>query len=78
MFNGPSTGAASVRNQVRDNEHAAKRLIMRAAHLEKLARRSWVGAAQCISLEAQARDLRATAAVLLTEVSEISKQVTAA
>jgi hypothetical protein len=79
MPDGPSTTDASlVRSQVREAEHAARRLIIRAAHLEKLARRPRVSSAERISLEGRARDLRATADALLTEVSELSKQVNVA
>jgi len=51
---------------------------MRAAHLEKLARRPRVGSAERTSLEARARDLRAKANAMLTEVSQLSKQGKAA
>ena len=75
MLDGSSPDAGLVRSQAREAEHAARRLIMRAAHLEKLARRPRVGSPERISLEGRARDLRATADALLAEVSELSRQV---
>lgn len=73
-----TTDAGLARNHVREAEHAARRLMVRAVHLEKLARRSQVGSAHRAGLEARARDLRLTADTLLTEVCELSKQVKAA
>jgi hypothetical protein len=73
-----TTDAGLARSHVREAEHAARRLMMRAVHLEKLARRSQLGSAHRASLEARARDLRVTADGLLTEVCELSRHLRAA
>jgi hypothetical protein len=52
--------------------------MIRAVHLEKLARRSQAGSAQRVSLETRARDLRVTADALLAEVCELSRHLRAA
>jgi hypothetical protein len=73
-----STDAIAIRAHAREAEHAARRLIMRAAHLEKRARRPRADPIEQASLEARALELRADARALLAEVSELSSQVTAA
>jgi hypothetical protein len=78
MSAGQSTDAIAIRAHVRESEHAARRLIERAAHLEKLARRPRANPMERVSLEARALELRADARVLLAEVSELSGRVAAA
>jgi hypothetical protein len=78
MLARPHTDGRLARSHVREAEYAARRLIMRAVHLEKLARRPRLEPEQRRSLEARARDLRATADGLLAEVSELSKRAHAA
>jgi hypothetical protein len=65
----------AIRAHVREAEQAARRLIVRASHLEKRAQRPRADAAERLSLTARARELRADADVLLAEVSELSRQV---
>jgi len=69
------TDPIAIRAHLRESEHAARRLIMRAAHLEKLARRPRAGAAERLSLNARATELRADAEALRTEISELSRRV---
>jgi hypothetical protein len=78
MPTGPSTDAAAIRAHVREADHAARRLIMRAAHLEKRARRLRTDSLERVSLEARALGLRADAHALLAEVSELSGYIVAA
>ena len=78
MPEGPSTDVIAIRAHVREAEHAARRLIVRAAHLEKLARRPRTDPTERLSLDARAVELRADARALLAEVSELSGQVMAA
>jgi hypothetical protein len=68
------TETAAIRAQVRESERAARRLIVRAAHLEKRARRPRADTAERNSLNAQARELRADAEALLAKISELSRQ----
>jgi len=69
------TDPTTIRAYVRDSEHAARRLIVRAAHLEKLARRPRTDAAERLGLTARALELRADAAALRAEISELSRRV---
>ena len=78
MSAGQSTDAIAIRAHVRESEHAARRLIERAAHLEKLARRPRANPIERVRLEARALELRAYYRVLLAKVSELSGRVTAA
>jgi hypothetical protein len=78
MPTGTSTDAAVIRAHVREADQAARRLIMRAAHLEKRARRPRADPTESVSLEARALELRADARALLAEVSELSSHVAAA
>jgi hypothetical protein len=78
MSTGTSTDAAAIRAHVREADQAARRLIMRAAHLEKRARRPRADPAESMSLENRARELRADASALLAEVSELSSHIAAA
>jgi hypothetical protein len=78
MLTDPSTDAPAIRAQVREVEYAARRLILRAAHLEKRARRPRADPIERASLEARALELRDDAHALLAEVSELSGQVAAA
>ena len=72
------TEATSIRSHVREAELAARRLLTRAAHLEKLARRPRGGDSERDRLNARARELRSDAEALLAEISELSRRVTAA
>jgi hypothetical protein len=78
MPEGRSTDATAIRAHVRETEHAARRLIVRAAYLEKLARRPRTDPIERVSLDARAVELRADARALLAKVSELSGQVMAA
>jgi hypothetical protein len=78
MSTGTSTDAIAIRAHVRESEHAARRLIVRAAHLEKRARRPRADPVEKASLEARALELRADARILLAEVSELSGHIAAA
>jgi hypothetical protein len=60
------TEAVALRSHVREAEQAARRLILRADAAERL------------SLNARAQELRADAEALLAEISELSRRVTAA
>lgn len=64
----------SIRNHVREAEQAARRLLERAAHLEKRAGRPRADPAERLSLTARARELREDAEVLLAEISELSRR----
>jgi hypothetical protein len=75
---GRPTDVTAIRAHVREADHAARRLIVRAAHLEKRARRPGANASERASLEALALELRADAHALLAEVSELSGRVAAA
>ena len=75
MFTELSPDARLARSHAREVDHAARRLIVRAVHLEKLARRLRADSDERVRLEARARDLRLAAEALLSEVSELSKQV---
>jgi hypothetical protein len=78
MLREPSIDAAAIRAHVREAEHAARRLIVRAAHLEKRAQRPRADELERARLEARALELRKDAHALLAEVSELSGQVLAA
>jgi hypothetical protein len=66
---------STIRTQLRENEQYARRLIARAAHLEKRAERACLDSSERLNLNAIAVELRASARQLLTEVSELSRQV---
>ena len=66
---------STIRAQLRENERDARRLIARAAHLEKRAERACLDSSERLNLNAIALELRASAQQLLTEVSELSRQV---
>jgi len=66
---------STIRAQLRESEHDARRLIARAAHIEKRARRACSDSPEYLSLSAIARELRATAEQLLAEASELSRRV---
>jgi len=74
MLSQQVTEAVAIRTQVRESEQAARRLTLRAAHLEKRARRPRADAAERNSLNAQALELRADAEALLEKISELSRQ----
>jgi F420-dependent methylenetetrahydromethanopterin dehydrogenase len=65
----------TVRARLRESEHDARRLIARAAHIEKRAQRACADSHEYVSLSAIARELRAAAAQLLAEASELSRRV---
>ena len=66
---------SAIRAQLRENEQDARRLIARAAHLEKRAERASLDSSERLNLNAIALDLRASAEQLLAEVSELSRRV---
>ena len=70
--------AASILSHVREAELAARRLLARAAHLEKRAQRPRADATERDRLNARARELRSEAQALLAEIAELSRRVTAA
>jgi hypothetical protein len=74
MLAEPPLQVCEIRALVRQSELAARRLIARAAHLEKLARRARTGSDQRLDLNARALEMRAAAELLLTEVSELSRK----
>jgi hypothetical protein len=69
---------AEIRVIARESEQAARRLITRAAHLEKRASRSRIDRNERSDLNSRAQELRAAAEVLLAEVCELSRQASAA
>jgi len=71
----PTTASIPIRSRIRETELAARNLIGRAAYMEKRANRSLLDSAQRKSLEAQAQGLRDAAAVLLDEISELSRRL---
>jgi hypothetical protein len=75
MLAEPPTQPAAIRSYVREAEQAARRLLVRAAHLEKRADRPRADAAERLRLNARAQELRADAQALLAEVSELSRRV---
>ena len=66
---------SAVRAQLRETEHDARRLIARAAHIEKRAQRVCADSPEHLSLQAIALELRAAAGELLAEASELSRRV---
>lgn len=70
------TDASVIRAHVRESEQTARRLISRAAYLEKLAGRPRTGEAERLSLETTARDLRAAADKITGEICALCRQVT--
>ncbi len=78
MLAEPPVELGEIRALVRESERDARRLIGRAAHLEKLARRARADSGERQNLNARAQELRTAAAVLLAEVSELSRRARAA
>lgn len=74
MLSERPTEPMAIRAHAREAEHAARRLIMRAAYLEKLAQRPRASTAERVGLNSRARELRADAAALLAEISELSRR----
>jgi hypothetical protein len=70
--------ASTIRAQLRENEHDARRLIARAAHMEKRAQRACPDSPERLSLTTIALELRAAAERRLAEASELSRKVVAA
>jgi hypothetical protein len=66
---------STIRAQLRESEQDARRLIARAAHIEKRAQRACADSPEYLCLSAIARELRAAAEQLLTEASELSRRV---
>ena len=60
---------------MRETEQDARRLIARAAYIEKRAERACAESREHQSLNAFALELRATAGELLTEASELSRRM---
>ena len=73
-----ATEVIATRSHVRETELAARRLLIRAAHLEKRAQRPRTDAGERASLTAQAGELRRDARALLAEISELSRRASAA
>ena len=71
----PVVETTMIRAQLRESEQDARRLIARAAHIEKRAQRSCADSPEYRSLNAIARELRAAADQLLAEASELSRRV---
>jgi hypothetical protein len=71
----PAPPTSEARAHAREAEQAARRLIARAAHLEKRAGRLRIGATERMSLDAKARELRAEADLLLSEVAELARRM---
>ena len=71
-------GSNELRALTRESEQAARRLIARAAHLEKRATRPRIDQTERSDLNSRAQELRAAAELLLTEVCELSRQARAA
>jgi hypothetical protein len=70
--------ATALRVHVRESEQAARRLIARAAYMEKRAGRPGADPVERSDLIEIAQELRRAAQVLLTEISELSRQARAA
>ena len=70
--------AGEIRALARETEQAARRLLSRAAHLEKRASRPRTDPSECANLKSQAVELRTAADLLLVEVCELSRQARAA
>jgi hypothetical protein len=68
-----SIDTPALRVRIREAEQAARALISRAAHLEKLAARPHTDAADRTRLTLRARELRAAAEPLLREICELSR-----
>ncbi len=66
---------STIRTQLRESEHDARRLIARAAHIEKRAQRARPDSPEYLSLSAVSLELRAAAERLLAEASELSRRV---
>ena len=69
------TASIPIRSRIRETELAAGNLIGRAAYMEKRAKRSLLDSVHRRSLEAQAQGLRDAAAVLLDEISALSRRL---
>ena len=67
-----------LRALTRESEQAARRLIARAAHLEKRAGRPRIDQRERSDLNSRAQQMRAAAELLLAEVCELSRQAIAA
>ena len=76
MLAAPSIEVIAIRNHVRGADEAARRLIARAAYMEKLARRPGANSNERVRLDETARELRAAAAALTAEVCDLSRQIT--
>jgi hypothetical protein len=71
----PLVETSAIRAQLRESERDARRLIARAAHLEKRAQRASADSPEHLSLRAIALELRSAAGQLLAEASELSRRV---
>lgn len=69
--------ASTIRAQLRENEQDARRLIARAAYMEKRAQRVCADSPERLSLTTIALELRAAAERRLAEASELSRKVVA-
>ena len=73
----PLAETSTIRAQLRENEQDARRLIARAAHMEKRAQRACADSPEQLSLTIVALELRAMAERRLAEASELSRKVVA-
>lgn len=72
------TDPTAIRNHLRELERDARRLIARAAYLEKLAQRGGADLLARRRLESQAKELREAAASAHAEISALCRQGMAA
>jgi hypothetical protein len=75
MLAGPSTDVVTIRNHLRDADQAARRLIARAAYMERLARRPGASSTERARLDDRAQELRGAAAALSAAICDLSRQV---
>lgn len=71
----PSTQALEIRALARESDRAARRLIDRAAYMEKRALRAAADSRERRELSARAQDFRAEAAMLIAAASELSRKL---
>jgi len=71
-----STEAGEILALVRETDQAARRLLTRAAHLERLAGRCRTDGIERADLDSHAEELRAAAELLLVEVCALSRRAT--
>lgn len=65
--------ASEIRALARETDQAARRLLTRASHLERLAARSWNDPTGRADFSSRAKEMRTAAEQLLLEVCELSR-----